>query len=530
MVSSGPDRESWDEFDSRSLPVEYSLLLKSICEFVSNNAFKDRNNDDDIWDGSIFQDFLDTMYALPHIRFRQLLDKKGISYKNNFKKIRSQGIGPDTAEKAFCLSAKAQGIPLVLFLQQFVQYCLDESIHLEGFNGHESAITSLLSKQLGNRVSLDRKSLRKLAPTIEQPRLDPPASNTSIHYYGSEERLDIMGREKEQERLEDFLKCDMPFAWFQLAGVGGQGKSRLALDFWLKAEQKGWAAGLLDRKSAKVFQDKWNDWQPDRPHLIVVDYVAGKESITKPMIQTLAARCGELRECVRLLLIERQRWDKGEFERDEKPHMGQGQHYILNSSHSHSYARWYLNLTESDQNDGRDRDLNQCRFDTGVEELLELDQGMLVDIVRRVAKKVGPVKTLPQSDEDIEKQLAHIDPSGRPLYAHFLGQQLASDPQSEFSTRNDLLTSVLEREYYSRWKNIWGNVFEGDAPIFGDDLPAMRIAVISTITKELNCIQAQQHSAVNINGNAVINQALVINDGPRGENPFPDKTVPGMQA
>ncbi|AGA92304.1 hypothetical protein Thimo_3648 [Thioflavicoccus mobilis 8321] len=97
----------------------------------------------------------------------------------------------------------------------------------------------------------------------------------------------------------------------QIAGVGGQGKSRLGYELVLWAKERNWQAGLLDTDALDAFGGHWPNWQPKRPHLLVLDYVVGREDKIQPAIQTLAQRADELRRPVRLLLLERQRWDRG---------------------------------------------------------------------------------------------------------------------------------------------------------------------------------------------------------------------------
>ena len=113
------------------------------------------------------------------------------------------------------------------------------------------------------------------------------------------------GRQAELAQLDEFL--DDPsrrFAWKILCGVGGMGKSRLALELVLRARRDHWRAGFLDSLKDGEY---WARWQPSRPTLLVVDYAAKTPEPVGEMLKALAERSPSeaLRKPVRLLLIER---------------------------------------------------------------------------------------------------------------------------------------------------------------------------------------------------------------------------------
>lgn len=55
------------------------------------------------------------------------------------------------------------------------------------------------------------------------------------------------------------LLADGGFLWMQIAGVGGQGKSRLGWELTLWARERGWQAGLLELVNLDVFAAHWLD-------------------------------------------------------------------------------------------------------------------------------------------------------------------------------------------------------------------------------------------------------------------------------
>jgi len=371
------------------------------------------------------------------------------------------------------------------------------------------------------------------------------------------------------ERLRAFLDADGGFAWMQIAGVGGQGKSRLGWELTLWAREHGWRAGLLERADLKDFAEHWSTWQPRQPHLLVLDYVIGREAAIKPVLQTLAGRAAELGKPVRLLLLERQRWDRGglgglaragEAGSGSDPGHGPGLSVGLGFD---GRAEWFLALAE--RPDGNDPRLESTRFEDGLLELTQLSDTDLVAIVhkvaaltrarlsgdtseaaenrpsvaamgrlmqrilnslRRSAKPSGNERSdlrasaseITLSDAAIVERLRHIDSDGRPLYAYFLGQALAdgTDPAADATgpgwRRDDLLNATLERDRNTRWRECLG----ADAPCLGDNSPAERLAVIATMASGLDCAAAARQGLIDHADADTRRRALVLADGPLG--------------
>jgi len=222
-------------------------------------------------------------------------------------------------------------------------------------------------------------------------RLTLPVASTNINRY-SARALDVLGREEELARLHAFVESDARFTWLQLAGVGGQGKSRLALELMYRYRQQGWVAGFLETPDLQRVAVPWEDWNPAKPHLIVLDYVIGREAEISPMLLTLARRADDLskRTRIRILLLERQRWDRGGFIASGSP----GSAFAPSlSADSEGRAAWFVKL--AGRYDGNDSALMATRFDqSGVLELRRLEEASLVSIVRQVARKIGTELTL----------------------------------------------------------------------------------------------------------------------------------------
>jgi TPR repeat protein len=392
---------------------------------------------------------------------------------------------------------------------------------------------------------------------------DPPLADGSLTRY-SARAVELLGRDEALARLRAFLLADGGFLWMQIAGVGGQGKSRLGWELILAARDDGWRAGLLELCDLDAFAAQWATWRPRRPHLLVLDYVIGREAAIKPLLQTLAGRAEALRKPVRLLLLERQRWDRGGLPALEPERTGErGSGGPTRSDSGDGRAEWFLRLAE--RPGGNDPRLEITRFEDGLLELERLPDADLVAIVRKVAKKTrlpvaagssdppkkklriaaiadllrrilsrirrsfNPTRTklsepraaafdVALTDDAITAQLRHIDSDGRPLYAYFLGQALAdgADPGNGGSgpgwRRDDLLNATLERDRNTRWRECLGT----DAPCLGDNSPAERLAVIATIAGGLNCpVAARQSPMEHANADAR-RRVLVLADGPLG--------------
>jgi len=357
-------------------------------------------------------------------------------------------------------------------------------------------------------------------PESADPKLsDPPVAERSLARY-STRAVELLGRDEAMARLQAFLACEGGFAWMQIAGVGGQGKSRLGYELTLRARDQGWRAGLLESGTdLEAFAEVRASWQPGQPHLIVLDYVVGRESQIGPIIQTLARRAEALRKPVRLLLLERQRWDRGglgALGRSAGPGLAPG-------AESEGRADWFVKLAE--RHDGNDPALDATRFEDGVLELKRLEPPDLIAIVRRIAELEGAATAFP--DPTIAERLQHIDSAGRPLYAYFLGQALAAGgPAGPGWSRDDLLDATLERDRGSRWQRFLG----GSAPCLGDGSPAERIAVVATIAGGIDCAAAARRGLIPHADKDTRLQALVLTDGPISSGVSgPGQLVPALQ-
>ncbi|SFJ14605.1 hypothetical protein SAMN05216258_1152 [Albimonas pacifica] len=151
-------------------------------------------------------------------------------------------------------------------------------------------------------------------PRFERPRLPlkiATASSNPNHY--SQDIIDVLGRDDEVKILNAFLDdgASPDFRWMQLAGDGGQGKSRLAWDLIRRADRRGWHSGFLRAADMPALAGTWADWTPDGPTLVVFDYVLGIERLIGDAMEALARPDRKVLHKVRFLLVERQAWPEG---------------------------------------------------------------------------------------------------------------------------------------------------------------------------------------------------------------------------
>lgn len=365
--------------------------------------------------------------------------------------------------------------------------------------------------------ALEQYAKIAIVDKILQPHLTIETSEGQLHY--SQPIMKVLGRNDEQKRLHSFLKGGSGFKWLQLSGVGGQGKSRLAFDL-VSEVTSTWFSGFLLENELSAFKTHWKEWQPTRPTLIVIDYILGHEPNVKEAFQILAKRSEEFDKPVRLLLVERQRWDRGGLIR--KPMSQIDRNLELELSTMSGKAEWFLALCHNTP-EGSDSVLSSTRFEDGVIELETLSADHLVTITRRIAESENKEITL--DDEKIKVYLDQIDRSGRPLFAYLLGQALSAGKFQADWDQNDLLSYTVARDYDKRWSH----VFEGSPPLVGEDTPAMRLAVLATMVERIEIKSINWPDKWQGFDRKDRRGALALVDGPMGHDARIIGVLPGLQ-
>lgn len=524
-----------------------------------------------LWEGNhLLEYFKFIVKKVSEEELESILYQYGFAQKQNefvkfedFKNQFSSGFGETKTKKLFFVLATAQQLSVLKCLVQFLEFCLEENRPLQYFYADKASFTRYveaannilktnknktknkfdlsslrlleedrlrLEKYIGNANDYLNDNSEKGLPEADfeatlniedtpsknpsknssksssayqslQPRLTEPKAREGNKNYYANAALEVIGRKKQKDRLKEFLDCDLNVAWFQLAGEAGQGKSRLAFDLMNEAPKLGYRAGFLRENDIKFFKNHWDDWQPDNNYLLIFDYVIGREHEIKPILQSLIYNYDNFEHKIRILLLERQRWDKGTV--INKQVKNDNEEIRTSANFGTDKAEWFLNLCERDDHDGEF--LKPYCFDGGVEELGKLDVSNLVAIVKQLFS--GEKLTI--SDGDLEETLKRIDDSGRPLYAYLLAQEL-SDSLENFHnwTQTDLLTSQLKRD-----KIRWREAFDGEAPTWGDDHPAMKLAVLSTIVHEVKFQDDKIEQYFGNINSLLIKEAVAITSG-----------------
>jgi hypothetical protein len=175
---------------------------------------------------------------------------------------------------------------------------------------HIDRDTSLYTTQLLHewKITAEEYAKRLLAtPELPQksnePILDLPSLDSAISWLPFSARVtNFVGRDPEVRELHAFLNADKKCSWWLVVGPAGSGKSRLALELCLSSRPR-WRTGFLSRGDTAI---NWRNYRPERPTLIIVDYVATQAIETSALILQLGRSIAHLPYPVRVLLLERE--------------------------------------------------------------------------------------------------------------------------------------------------------------------------------------------------------------------------------
>ncbi|MGH1417092.1 MAG: tetratricopeptide repeat protein [Pelagimonas sp.] len=357
-----------------------------------------------------------------------------------------------------------------------------------------------------------------------------PSKVDQIYHY-TDTTIEVLGREEEFSALVNFRDAGAGFRWWQIAGPGGQGKSRLALNLVTKTLESypEWNAGFFlphdGDAELRKFSEISHAWTPEKNHLFVVDYVLTRTEYLRKVMKDLSARARDFQYAVCLLIVERQPWHYGGFGNNEN-----------------DCADWYAKISE--HRCGKNEAFDSCRYTPDEEsnyshclELPALKQVHLIEIVERVANLVAtPVE---RSKKQIGRRLQKIDCQGRPLFAFFLGKALREGEYRATRNANDLLNWVLWTDRRKRWK---AAEFEGaqEAPGIGSmapnrrgysgQNPSMHIAILAAVVGHLDCnllLKFYSKFEWTPHNRHILREAIVFSDNNLADDPEP--VITGLQ-
>jgi hypothetical protein len=238
--------------------------------------------------------------------------------------------------------------------------------------------------------------------------------NESSRLYFGARKVPFVEQEAELARLLDVTFADGDVAWWLVTGPGGMGKSRLALELCHRAGAC-WRTGFLPQQQLEGFD--WVNWQPDLPHLLIIDYAAALPKAVGRMLDALRLRqhSTKLDMPVRVVLLERRKDD-----------------------------RWWDELMAAGDRHG----LAEILVDAAPLALGPLGPDGIWSMVAAIGGHAA--ETLGR--DGVLERLTAIDPAMRPLFAALAGEALAAGADLRQWTRTDLLDDWLKREREKHWQ------------------------------------------------------------------------------
>lgn len=253
------------------------------------------------------------------------------------------------------------------------------------------------------------------------------AIDSILQYHYTQERIAFCGREEELSQLQAFLNGDDAFSWWSITGQAGSGKSRLALEL-LHRIPAGWFGFFLDNKATSKDIETFT---PFSDTIIIIDYVAGRESFVADCITRLNDLFSTTAYKLRILLIERE--------------------------NSRQTGSWYAKLL---QRFGKYDSIARFEFKEKFLYIEDLDEKSVEKYISNICALHG-LATDPDRDRELRSAYGRKFEKlkYRPLYVQLFVEAWINNGFSfpHYDTYEDILRYTLERE-----QEKWLNILEGD--------------------------------------------------------------------
>lgn len=157
-------------------------------------------------------------------------------------------------------------------------------------------LDELAQCRIRNRVK-QQVLIGRTAYDFRQSCVDP-----LFRYHYSQEATAFCGRQRELERLQEFVQTPQKVAWWSVTGQAGAGKSRLAFEL-LRRLPSTWFGFFVSDTASEKDVDRF---EPFSNTFLVIDYVAGRERYVAELMRRMVKMYEQTPYMLRILLLERE--------------------------------------------------------------------------------------------------------------------------------------------------------------------------------------------------------------------------------
>lgn len=176
---------------------------------------------------------------------------------------------------------------------------LPDNIQLIAYGDNYSDLPGFLEELAVARIQHKISASRIIGRTAFDA--NHATGDTVLKYHYARRSVPFCGREKELERLQEFIGAEEAFSWWSITGQAGSGKSRLAYEFIRQLPTAWFGFFIHDR----IFQSDVEAFTPFCNTTVVIDYVAGRERQVAEVVIGLRQVFASTKYKLRILLLER---------------------------------------------------------------------------------------------------------------------------------------------------------------------------------------------------------------------------------